>query len=316
LIINGVKTGTELLMLKKTELKVGLFVVITSVLIIASVGYLAYSKGLFTREYVFTLSSKTGEDLSEGMPVLFSGFKIGSVEKLELNDQGLLLIKIRIPEPHAQWIRSNSTFSLYKPLIGSSRLIVTTDNLDSPTLSPNTIPEITIINDINETIKKVQPTLQKIDKVVANIERITANLADPQGDVNRILRNAEGLTANLSKKDTLIEMATGTPESAKSVDESLKKIRDILVKTDEQLYGDDGTLPLIRKILKDIIVKLQKLNTAVDNVVKMSADASDSTKDLKLLRAEIDSTVSSIGTLVKDLDKILPSKKEPEIKLP
>jgi phospholipid/cholesterol/gamma-HCH transport system substrate-binding protein len=303
-------------MLKKTEFKVGLFVVITSVLIVASIAYLAYSKGLFTREHTFTLSSTTGEDLSEGMPVLFSGYRIGRVGKLELNDKGILLITIRIPEPHDQWIRSNSTFSLYKPLIGSSRLIVTTNDLSSPSLSPGTIPEITIINDINETIKKVQPTLEKIDEVVTNIERITGNLADPQGDVNRILRNTEKLTANLSKKETFIEMATGNPESAKSVNESLKKVKDILVKTDEQLYGDDGTLPLIRKILKDIVVKLEKLNAALDNVVKISADASDSTKDLKLLRAEIDSTVTSIGKLVKDLDKILPSKKEPEIKLP
>jgi phospholipid/cholesterol/gamma-HCH transport system substrate-binding protein len=303
-------------MLKKTEFKVGLFVVITSVLIVASIAYLVYSKGLFTREHTFTLSSTTGEDLSEGMPVLFSGYRIGRVGKLELNDKGILLITIRVPEPHDQWIRSNSTFSLYKPLIGSSRLIVTTNDLSSPSLSPGTIREITIINDINETIKKVQPTLEKINEVVTNIERITGNLADPQGDVNRILRNTETLTANLSKKETFIEMATGNPESAKSVNESLKKVKDILVKTDEQLYGDDGTLPLIRKILKDIIVKLEKLNAALDNVVKISADASDSTKDFKLLRAEIDSTVTSIAKFVKDLDKILPSKKEPEIKLP
>jgi phospholipid/cholesterol/gamma-HCH transport system substrate-binding protein len=280
---------------KKTEFKVGLFVIITSILIIVAVGYLAYSKGFFTREYIYTLSSKTGEDISEGMPVLFSGFKIGKVETVELNDQGLLLIKIRVPEQHTKWIRSISTFSLYKPLIGSSRLIVTTENLNSPELSTKTIPEITIINDINETIKKGQPTLVKLDKIVTNIEKITANLA---------------------KKETLIEMAVGTPESAKSVDASLKKIKDILVKTDEQLYGVDGTLPLIRKILKDIIVKLEKLNAALDNAVTISADASDSTKDLKLLRAEIDSTVNSIGKLVNDLDKILPSKKEPEIKLP
>jgi len=303
-------------MSKKVEVKVGLFVVITSVLIIASVLYLAYSKGFFTREYIYTLSSKSGEDLTEGMPVLFSGYKIGRVETLELNDQGILLIKIRIPEQHSKWIRSDSTFSLYKPLIGSSRLIIATENLNSPALSPKTIPEIVMVNDINETIKKVQPTLAKVDKVVTNIERITANLADPQGNVNKILSHSEKLTGNLAEKDTLIEMATGTPESAQSVNESLKKIRDILVKTDDQVYGNDGALPLVRKILKDIIVKLEKINTALDNVVKISADASDSTKDLKLLRTEIDTTVNSIGKLVNDIDKILPSKKEPEIKLP
>ncbi len=282
-------------MTKKTAFKVGLFVIITSVLIIASGIYLAYSKGFFTREYIFTLSSKSGEDLTEGMPVLFSGFKIGRVESLELDDQGFLLIRIKIPERHVKWIRSNSTFSLYKPLIGSSRLIVTTPNLTSPELSPKTIPEIVIINDINETIKKVQPTLVKLDSVVTNIEKITTTLAN---------------------KGSLIEMATGDSESAKSVNESLKKVRDILVKTDEQVYGDNGALPLIRKILKDVIVKLEKLNTALDNVVKISADTADSTKDLKLLRAEIDAAVNSIGKLVKDLDRIIPSKKEPEIKLP
>lgn len=301
---------------KPVEYKVGLFVIVTSVLVIASILYLAYSKGFFTREYVYTLSSKSGEDLTEGMPVLLSGYKIGRVESLKLNDQGILLVRIRIPEQHAKWLRSNSIFSLYKPLIGSSRLIITTENLNSPPLSQKTVPEIVMVNDINETIKKVQPTLEKIDKVVKNVERITANLADPQGNVNKILSNAENITSNLAKKATLIEMAVGTPDSAKSVDDSLKKIRDILVKTEEQMYGNDGALPLIRKILNDVIVKLGKINTALDNVVRISADASDSTKDLKVLRTEIDATVISIGNLVKDIDKLLPSKKEPEIKLP
>ena len=303
-------------MLKPVEYKVGLFVIVTSVLIFASILYLAYSKGFFTREFIYTLSSKSGEDLTEGMPVLLSGYKIGRVESLELNDQGILLIKIRIPEQHAKWIRTNSIFSLYKPLIGSARLIITTENLNSPPLEHKSIPEIVMVNDINETIKKVQPTLAKIDKVVTHVERITANLADPKGNVNKILSNTENITGNLAKKATLIEMAVGTPDSAKSVDESLKKIRDILVKTDDQLYGNDGALPLVRNILKDIIAKLGKINTALDNVVKISADASDSTKDLKVLRAEIDSAVISIDKLVNDIDKLLPSKKEPEIKLP
>jgi phospholipid/cholesterol/gamma-HCH transport system substrate-binding protein len=300
-------------MSKKIEFKVGLFVVITSMLIITSVIYLAYSKGFFTREYIYTLSSKTGEDLTEGMPVLFSGYKIGRVETLELNDQGILLIKIRIPEQHAKWIRSNSTFYLYKPLIGSSRLIVATDNLNSPELSPKTIPEIVVVNDINDAIKKVQPILEKVDKVVTNVELITANLADPQGNINKILSHSEKLTGNLAKKDTLLEMAVGSKESVQSVNDSLKKIRDILVKTDEQVYGNDGMLTLVRNILKDIIMKLGKIDVALDNVVKISANTAASTKDLKVLRAEIDATVNSIGKLVNEIDKKIPFKKEPEV---
>jgi len=282
-------------MIKKVEFKVGLFIVITSLLIAAGLTYLAYSKGLFAKEFTYILSSKSGEDLIEGMPILFSGIKIGKVEKLELNEQGIVMIKIKIPERHVKWLRTNSTFSLNKPLIGSPRLVVTTENLNSPPLSSRDVREITTINDINETIKKAQPIIEKVDKVIANVERITANIA---------------------KKDSFVEMALGKPESVQSVHETIGKVRDILVKTDDQMYGDNGAIPLIRKILKDLLVKLEKINAAVDNVVKISGDTADSTKDLKLLRAEIDATVNSIGNLVNELDKKMPFKKEPEIKLP
>jgi phospholipid/cholesterol/gamma-HCH transport system substrate-binding protein len=83
------------------------------------------------------------------------------------------------------------------------------------------------------------------------------------------------------------------------------------------MYGQDGVLPLVRTILKDVIAKLQKMNAAVDNVVKISADTAESTKDLKLLRTEIDTTVNTIGNMVKEIDKTIPFKKQPEvIKLP
>ena len=39
---------------------------------------------------------------------------------------------------------------------------------------------------------------------MANITQITANLADPEGEVNRILRDAEALIARFSKKDSLL----------------------------------------------------------------------------------------------------------------
>jgi phospholipid/cholesterol/gamma-HCH transport system substrate-binding protein len=85
------------------------------------------------------------------------------------------------------------------------------------------------------------------------------------------------------------------------------------VRADDQMYGQDGVLPLVRTILKDVIVKLQKMNVAVDNVVKISADTAESTKDLRVLRTEIDATVNSIGNLVKEIDRKIPFKRQPEV---
>jgi phospholipid/cholesterol/gamma-HCH transport system substrate-binding protein len=317
-------------MTQRIEFKVGLFITITSILILASIGYVVYKQGMFSKVYTYTLSSQTGENLTEGMPVAVWGFTIGRVSSLELNDQGTVLIRIKIPERHIRMIRADSKFILDKPLIGSPRILVQTTNLNGLPLSPLTIPVLTESNDINEIIKRAQPIIDKADRIMGNLEGITANLADPKGDVNRILRDAEALVARFSKKDSLLEMVIGDPESVKSIHEALKKLRDITAKadgillrvdgmagkTDEELYGRDGVLPQFRNILRDLLTKLAKIDATFDNINKISTEAADSTKDLKALRNELDETVTAIGDLAGEIDRLIPLKTKPEIKLP
>jgi len=317
-------------MTQKTELKVGLFLIISTMLIAASIGYVAYRKGFFAKVYTFTLSSKSGEDLTEGMPVVFSGFKIGTVHALELSDDGSVIIKIKIPERHVKWIRMDSTFIVNKPLIGSARIVVVTDNLQSAVLSPEQAAEVVNVSDINEAIKKLQPLLEKVDKIAGNIEILTKNIADPKGSVHKILTNAENLTANLAQKKSFLEMAISDRESINSIHAALKQTSDITAqvqailkrvdkmagKTDDMVYGEEGALPTVIKALKDVLAKLEKLNTTVDNINKISNEAADSASDLKILREQIDAAVTSLGDLARELEKKIPFKKAPEIKLP
>lgn len=316
--------------MQRIEFKVGLFIAITSLLIAASVGYVAYKKGLFSKVHTYTLSSKSGENLTEGMPVAVWGFTIGRVSSLELNEEGVVLIRIKIPDRHNRMIRANSKFVLDKPLIGSARIMVITNNLNALPLSPDMIPELSESNDINEIIKRAQPIVDKADRIMANIQSVTAGLADPAGDVNRILRNAETLTARFSKKESILEMAVGDPESVKSIHDTLKKLKDISAKvdgilqrvdgmagkTDQSLYGDDGVLPQIRDILRDLQAKLIKLDVTFDNINKVSSEAADSSKDLRVLRNELDKTVTAIGNLADEINRKIPFKAQPEIQLP
>jgi len=277
-------------------LKVGLFIVITSLMIISFIGYVAYKKGFFAKEHTYTLSSKSGENLTEGMPVVFSGFKIGRVDSMELNSDGLVIIKIKVPDQHIKWIRAESIFILEKPLIGSARIYIATANLNSPPLPEKVIPRVVEANDINEAIKNVKPFVEKINTIADNIQILTSTLAEPDGDMNKILSNAKDIT--------------------QQIDGILKKVDTMAVKTDERIYGKEGVLPHITTLLKDMIVKLKKLDPILDNMNKISADTADTTKDMKLLRKDIDSMVNDITGMVNDIDKLIPFKKETQIKLP
>lgn len=305
------------------EAKVGLFVGCTAILVVLALLYLAAGKGVFETTYTFTLSSKSGDSFAEGMPVVFSGFNIGKVQALELNDQGIVLIKIKIPDRHVKWIRSDSTFILYRPLIGSASIVVNTPNLKSAPLDTRKIKEVVIINDINDAIAKIEPVLERLTEIADNVENLTYNLSDPKGDLSRVLGNAEKITTNLASKKSLVEMAVSDEESVKALNDSLKKLKDITTKvdmmadkTDKEIYGQDGALPQINTILKDLVSKLQKLDKTVDNINKISTDTSEGMKDFHILRSDIDDVVNSLGVVVKKLDAIIGSKKSPEFKVP
>lgn len=317
-------------MVQRIEFKVGLFITITSLLIMAAIGYVAVRKGVFAKFHTYTLSSKSGDYLTEGMPVTVWGVTIGRVSSLELNAQGTVLIGIKIPDRHVRMIRAGSKFVLDKPLLGTPRIVVTTNNFDGLPLPPGMIPELTESNDINEIIKRARPIVDKADRIMGNIEQITALLADPQGDVNRILRDLEKLIARFSQKESILEMAVGDPESVTSIHQALRRLKDLAVraddillrldemvaKTDGEIYGREGVLPQISNILSDILAKLKKLDSTFDNINKLSSTAVDSTYDLRVLRNELDEAVRAFGDLADEIDRKIPFKKEPEIRLP
>ena len=312
------------------EFKVGLFVTFTALVIILALFYLAIGKGVFEKMHVFTLSSRSGDGFTEGMPVVFSGFNIGKVHDLELDDKGIVLIKIKIPDRHIKWIRSDSTFVLYRPLIGSARIVINTPNLKSPPLDKSKISEVTTINDINDAIGKIEPVLDKLSKITDNVERLTRNLSNPDGDLNRTLQNAQRISSNFASKKSLAEMAIDDDASLKSLHESLRKLKDITAnvdrilqkvdkmadKTDEQIYGASGSLTQVNLILKDVASKLRKLDKTVDNVNKISTEASEGMKDIRFLRSDIDDTLKAIEDAAQKLDALIGSKKQPEIKTP
>lgn len=318
------------MMFRSLEFKVGLFILITSVLTVAALGYVAFKKDVFSRVDTFTLTSGSGEELTEGMPVLLSGYKIGRVHALELGGDGRVLIKIKIPHRYSKWLREDTVFIINKPLIGSPRIVISTRDTSSPPLSTEKVKEVVIANDINETIKKLEPVVERLNRITINIETLTANLADPQGDVNQILRNTATLAERAAQAESLLELAVADPKSVRAVQTALQNTEDIThqltrilekvdamaEKSDESLYGKNGVFPSLRTLLLDLVGKLAKLDTFLVHVNNIAANADESTKDLKVLRSDIDETVNSINSLVKELDRKIPFKKEPQIKLP
>lgn len=289
-------------MFKNLEFKVGVFIVVSISLMVSSLVFVAYKKGFFSESYEFHLSSRSGDGLSEGTSVIFSGFEIGKVTKLELAPSGIVLITVKTPMEHSKWIRETSSFVLNKPLMGSPKIIVLTSNLNAKVLPTSKTVEIKTIDGINEAIAKVQPVLERVEGIVRNVEQITGTM---------------------SNKTSLIAMATGRNESGDDLAQILKKsaelsesLRALLDKADtmvgntnEHLYGKEG-------MIKELKSSLKRVDEILKNASKISADTAASTTDLAALRTEIDIAVRNANSLMNEIDSKIPLKAKKEVKLP
>jgi phospholipid/cholesterol/gamma-HCH transport system substrate-binding protein len=306
----------------RIEFKVGLFILITTLLIMASIGYVAYKKGVFSKVYTYTLSSKTGENITAGTPVVYLGFNIGRVSSMELTGNRVL-IKIEIPERHNCVIRADSRFVLEKPLFGTSRIIVYTDNLEGPPLPETTILQVIVPKDIEELIKMVQTIVEKMDKIAGNMATMTEELSAPLAKIDNILENTDKVTSLMAEKKSLLEILLGDQESVKSIQETIdiakeiiEKIDKLAVKTDERIYGDKGVFVILQNILTDLTAKLAKIEVTLDNINKVSTETANATGNLESLRNDLDETITSVRTLIDDLDNLIPFKDDKEIGLP
>jgi phospholipid/cholesterol/gamma-HCH transport system substrate-binding protein len=331
MIVSGGDYGTGGWMDQKIEFKVGIFIIVTTLLIIFTVGYVAYKKDIFAKEYTYTLRSDTGENITQGMPVLFLGFEIGEVSSIKLDEEeNAVLVEIKIPEKNREVLRLSSKFLLETPLLGSPRIKVETTKLVGELLTEEDQPKIYSHDNINELIESGQTIAGKAEKlvealttVISNVTKVTENLLVFQEDLNRSMKNIEKLTSQYSEKESLAELITGRKESAenmqkftsnlsdasKQIKETLKKFDSIAEKANGKIYGEEGVFPLIEGILN-------QLTAILDNFKDVSGDAASATEDLTATRNKIDAAINEIRILVNDLDQLITFGDEPGIELP
>jgi len=311
---------------KTVQYKVGLFVILTVLCIVGALLVVAYKKDIFADLIQFRLESDSGEGLTTGMPVLFSGFEIGKVDSLELSDEGRVLITITVPHKHIRWVREGSTFTLERPLVGSPRIIVKTSDPSSPPLSREKVVPIKMVDDINEIIKKAQPLVEKIQSVADNLDRLTAE----EGELQGIVSDTRRITKTLAEKKTLLEMMTGDRKgqeavmraveqaaaAAEGVNTTIAQVRKVIENADESLLGERGSLATINRILLDLETKVKRLDALIENAITISADLQGGTQDIFLLRKEVDTTLSSVRALIQEVRNNLPFDQKKEIPLP
>jgi len=317
-------------MFKHLHFKVGLFVIAVLALALGFLFYVLNARGFFEQQQHLNLAAGSAEGITPGVPITFSGMPIGQVTSVTLNDGGGIVIQAEVTADGARWLRTDSSFTLDKPIVGGAKIKVSSANLDSPQLPDNS----TVLLLTSDPGQEIPVLIERVKTILANVDHITRQ----DGELASTLANTKTITTRMTGKYGVLEGVLGSEENARPVANSLKnlesltarlnqvsnKVDDMLVKTDRWLFAADGvseqskqSLAQVHAMLVDAQGSLKRVDALLKNAVDISANVKDGTQDLGKLRAEVDESVSKANDLLNDINRMWPfGSGDKQIKLP
>lgn len=190
--------------------KVACFAVAALAVVAAVILLIGKENNLFTKKYELQLTVEKGTGFTRGMAVKLSGFRIGRVKSIALNEEARVDLVLLIDQKYQKWIRRDSTVKLVKEgLVGDAVLEVSVGRDPEPLRDKERISFVktkALDEMADELAEKVKP-------VLGNVEEIIRYLNDPEGDIKQSMKNFNRLAQNLEqtrqRADSLLVHADG-----------------------------------------------------------------------------------------------------------
>jgi phospholipid/cholesterol/gamma-HCH transport system substrate-binding protein len=253
------------------QAKVGLFVILSAVLLIGTIYYVGNEQwGRHDVRYRTFLRYAGG--IEPGSEVLFGGISVGRVSAVRAWSEDPTKIEIALEIKEGTPVNANSTAKLGAvSLMSSPAISITTGTNDAARLKPGgVIPsqETVSIDDMARKLAGIADTAQGlITQVQGEIKDISdrantllANLNDAAGPANRqqiaeILRNTNTMIAQQSPKiDRITDQVL---VATKDADAAITKVGPLLDHADTTMTNVNTTIDQLRDPLRQDLLQMQ-----------------------------------------------------------
>lgn len=273
-------------------LKVFLFAVLGVIAAVALLVTLAIQQGFFTSHTELRIEAPTGTDLRPGMAVKLSGFKIGDVKSVRLNDRARVDLVLRIEDQYMWWIKADSVVSNAREgVIGDPFLSVTAGD---PGLDPVKPGEILIYRPAPALADIAQDLRTRILPVIDGTTKTLEYFNDPKSDFRGAIAEMKMLASELRETRRQVDrLVVDLDEVAR------KDLRETLDKADQTL---DTVSTEITALSDRTDVSLAKLDAAT---TEAQATAAEATKAIDSAAPRVDSLLDEARKAVKDSRKLM-----------
>ncbi len=220
---------------------VGGFVLLVFLLLLAGVLVAGHAQHWFEAMYEINLKfpPEGSMELQKGGEVMLLGAKVGSVQDILVGDDGNISGTIRVRGPFMRFVKTDSIALVKKKLVVTGDAYIELTRGTGEAL-PREGGEIECVKDteimqmleeaLEELQKEAQKTVALVDAAIAEYTALAAGMNDPDGNLQRLLANSNGLLEDLRKGQGLPAKVLNDPAMAKDVEDIVAQVRDLMGK--------------------------------------------------------------------------------------
>lgn len=285
------------------EIKTAILVIVSFVLVLWGITFLR-GNDLFNAGKKFYVKYENVEGLTTASKVTVNGLVVGRVSKIDLQDDGSLIVELSINKPVD--ITKNTKAVIYAPsMLGDKQIFLDIDRSTNNLADNGDFLANGSVNGLIDNLgAKADPIMAKLDEVMTNVNALLVNvnntldpatqknLQDAIANLNHSMKNVNGTTL---KVDQMV--ATNQPKLNNIVN-NFNKSSDNLAQFSLQL--DKIEVENLQKIINNLESTTISLNTMLNDLNNGKGTAGKLLKDEKMYN-NLEKASKELGQLLQDL---------------
>ena len=284
------------------KLQLGVFIVLGTVILIAALYFIGNRQNLFSKNIKLNAQFTNVNGLQLGNNVRYSGIDVGTVSRIAMESDTIILVEMLIKESMRIHIKRDAIATIGSDgLVGNMIVnIIPREGKLPPVISGDTIPTYSRIG-TDDMLTTLNVTNENAALLTADLLNITTEIINGKGTLGMLI--TDSLMAR-DLKQTIFQLKRTAVGASQTIDKLNSYIETL------------QTTESIANVLLTDSISGQKMNTIVINLEQSSKEVHEVTKTLNELIGDIEKGDGALKylttnkTLVRNIDSTMINIKE------
>lgn len=279
------------------KIKLGIFVVIGTLLLISAFYFIGNRQNLFTQNIRIYSYFRNVNGLQTGNNVRYSGINVGTVSKTDILSDTLIRVEMLIEEKMNKFIRKNAVATIGSDgLVGSMIVNIIPAEGTAETIASGDIIQSYSKIGMNDMLTTLNVTNENAALLTSDLLKITSNINQGKGTLGMLISDS---TLAKDLKQTLLELkktSVGASKAMESVNEMIASV-NFSESVAGLLLSDTLSVAKMKNILSNLEQSSREITQVTENLNALFSDIKDGQGTLHYLTQD--------PTAVRDIDSTL-----------